>query len=573
MIVDRRLLRSARSGRWLLLLAVGLGWAAGIFTILQASALSRVVTGVFLESQTTQTLLPWMVGLLGIFAARGLCQLGSEIAAHHASVRIRQGLRQALVEHILALGPAYTQGEQTGEQATAVLQGVDELDAYFSQYLPQLALSALVPVSVLVIAFPLDWLSALVMLLTAPLIPLFMALIGQASAAVTRRQFTGLGRMSAFLLDTIQGLATLKLLNQSAAQAERIAQVSERYRKATLTVLRVAFLSALILELVGTLSTAVIAVQIGLRLLDGGLAFEQAFFILLLAPEFYLPLRLLGLRFHAAETGRAAARRIFEVLAVPKPPGGTLAEIPAGGLRVDFEGVGFGYPNRPEAVLEDVTFTLYPGQVTALVGFSGAGKSTIASLLMAFIRPQVGRIRVNGVDLASVAGEAWREKVAWMPQQAYIFEGSIAENLRIADGAADLHRLEQAARRAHLDGYVHSLPKGYDTLLGEGGAGMSGGQAQRLGLARAFLADAPLLVADEPTAWLDVELADALAQSLRELSAGRTVLVIAHRPETIRKADWVVVVEAGRVVEQGRPAELVSRGGWLARLLGEGGPV
>ncbi len=320
MIFDRELFAQTQSSRGFLALAVASGWVGGVFTILQAGVISRVITAVFLEKQTLTVLLPWMGGLLVIFIAKSLLQFGGEMAAHQVSMSVRLSLRRMLLKHIFALGPAYTQGEQTGEQAAAALQGVDGLDAYFSQYLPQVVLAALVPLTVLVLAFPIDWLSGLVLLLTAPLIPLFMVLIGQASAAVTRQQFTALGRMSAFLLDTIQGLTTLKLLNQSAAQTGRIAQVSERYRHATMGVLRVAFLSALVLELVGTVSTAVIAVQIGLRLLAGGLAFEQAFFILILAPEFYLPLRLLGLRFHAAETGRAAAQRIFEVLSLPLPP-------------------------------------------------------------------------------------------------------------------------------------------------------------------------------------------------------------------------------------------------------------
>lgn len=571
MIFDHALFEQAKGGRGYLILAAAAGWGAGLFTILQAAVISRVITAVFLENQGLTELLPWMGGLLFVLVARSLAQMGSEMLAHQASTHIRLRLRRVLMEHILALGPGFTQGEQSGEQAAAVLQGVDELDAYFSQYLPQVALAGIIPLSVLIIAFPMDWLSALVLLLTAPLIPIFMVLIGQASAAVTRRQFTALGRMSAFLLDTIQGLTTLKLLNQSAAQTERIARVAENYRVATMRVLRVAFLSALVLELVGTLSTAVIAVQTGLRLLEGGIAFEQAFFILLLAPEFYLPLRLMGLRFHAAETGRSAAQRIFQVLAIPAPAAAHASHnLESGSIRVAFEGVSFSYPDRREAALQQVAFWLHPGKVTALVGASGSGKSTIASLLMGFIRPDSGTIKVNSANLSDIPLEDWRAKVAWMPQRAFLFEGTIADNLRLGSPDATTEQIERAARQAHLADFIHSLPEGYAARLGEGGLGLSGGQAQRVALARAFLADTPLLVVDEPTNWLDPELEDALSQSLFELSANRTVLWIAHRLESVKRADWVVVLDAGRVVEQGTPEGLLRQGGAFARLLAEG---
>lgn len=568
MIFDRRLFSKIQSSRGFFLLAVIFGWLAGIAVVIQAGVLSRVITAVFLEGKFITELVSWLVGLLGIFINRSLLGLGSEMTAHLASTRIRSHLRRDLVEHIFALGPAYSQGEETGEQVSAAVQGVDQLDAYFSQYIPQLILAGLIPLSVLLVAFPIDWLSGLILLLTAPLIPIFMVLIGQATSSLSRKQFKALGRMSAFLLDTIQGLTTLKLLNQSKAQSRRIAQVSERYYHATMDVLRVAFLSALVLELVGTLSTALIAVQIGLRLLEGGLAFEQAFFVLLLAPEFYLPLRLLGLRFHAAETGRAAAQRIFEIMAIPLPKvEDTPVQIPDGELTISFDKVGFKYPDRSESALEEVTFSLKPGQLTAVVGASGVGKSTLVHLLELFIQPQQGSITVNGMNLAAFSAQTWREKLSWLPQEPHLFVGSIADNLRIAKVGASATEIITAARMAHLDEFIQSLPEGYQTRVGEGGLGLSGGQAQRLGLARAFLAHAPVLVVDEPTAWLDPDLEDALNASLVQLSKERTVMVIAHRLPTIVNADWVVVLADGRVIEQGSVQDLIENGKSLPDLL------
>ena len=320
---DRRLLTYARRERLDLVLTVTLGALSGVLIVLAARVLAAVVNGVFLGGLALADVWPLLVALAAIAVARGVLLWAGDVTANRVATRVKTDLRERLTAHLLALGPAYTRGERTGELVNTAVEGIEALDAYFSQYLPQLALAVLIPVTFLLVVFPLDPLSGLVLLLTAPLIPVFMILIGSLADSLTRQQWTALSRMSAHFLDVLQGLTTLKLFNRSREQIAVIAEISDRYRDTTLGVLRVAFLSALVLEMVGTLSTAVIAVEIGLRVLYGRLAFEQAFFVLILAPEFYLPLRLLGTRFHAGIAGVTAARRVFEVLETPVGDGAT----------------------------------------------------------------------------------------------------------------------------------------------------------------------------------------------------------------------------------------------------------
>lgn len=575
MNLDLRLLRQASAARTAFLGAVFFGLLGGLLAVLQARGLSRVVAGVFLNHLTLVEVFPSLKWLLGIILLRAAAGFAGELAAGATAVRVKANLREMLLRRLFELGPAYTQGEHSGELTTTVVEGIEALDAYFSQYLPQLALAALIPFIILLAVFPMDLLSGVVLLATAPLIPVFMILIGQGAKALTMRQWSTLQRMSAHFLDTLQGLTTLKMLNRSRSQAESIRQVSERYREATLNVLRLTFLSALVLEMVGTLSVAVIAVQIGLRLLYGQLGFEEAFFILVIAPDFYLPLRALGMRFHAGASGVAAARRIFEVLdapasATPKP----LQELAGRGVyqlappfELAFDGVHYTYPNRSEAAVEAITFKIRSGQRVALVGQSGSGKSTLIRLLLRFVEPQRGRILLNGAPITSIPVDSWRSQAAWVPQQPYLFTGTVLDNIRLGNPDAPLQAVRRAAQLANLDGFVRSLPGGYDTEIGERGARLSSGQAQRLALARAFLKNAPLLIMDEPTAHLDPEQEDALREALYHLSQGRTVVTIAHRLETLRHADWILVLHRGRVVEAGTHAELLSRKGYYSFLM------
>jgi ATP-binding cassette subfamily C protein CydD len=572
MNTHRWLFQWALKTRNALIIIVTAGMLGGILTVLQARQLSQIVARVFLSHETLTGVRDGLVWLLLVILLRSLFSFIADYSAGRMAVQLKIKLREALFDHLLALGPSFTQGEQTGELANAALQGVESLDAYFSQYLPQIALAVLVPVIVLATVFPLDLLTALVLVLTAPLIPIFMVLIGKRSEELTKHQFSALSRMSAQFLDMLQGLTTLKQFNRSRQQAEKVASVSQQYAATTMDVLRVTFLSAFALELIATLSTAVVAVQIGLRLLYGGLEFEQAFFILIITPEFYLALRMLGTRYHAGMTGVNAARRIAEVLDIPLPD----ANINSGGkllpeldrpYTLEFHQVGFSYPARNTLALDRVSFRFQSGQQIALVGASGSGKSTVVQLLLRFYAPRSGEILLNGTPLEQYDLEMWRNQVAWVSQTPHIFHASIAENLKLANPSASEAELWRALERAELADFVRSLPDGLETAAGEQGARLSGGQAQRLALARAFLKNAPFLILDEPTAHLDPEQETRLEDITRRLCQGRTVLVVAHRLRTIQNADQILVMDGGSVVEAGTHTGLMAQQGTYASLV------
>lgn len=599
--LDKRLLRQAHLTRGALLLTVLLGFAAGVLTVLQARFVSLTVAGVFLDGHSLAQVSGLLRLLLGVILLRAGLAWGSEVSAHAVAGRVKSSLRAQAFDRLLQLGPAYTRGERSGELASTLTEGIEALDAYFSQYLPQLALAALVPLTILALVFPLDPVSGVVLLLTAPLIPIFMVLIGNLAAGLTRRQWRSLSRMSAYFLDLLQGLATLKALGRSRAQVQVLGQVSDNFRRTTLGVLRVTFLSALVLELVATLSTAVVAVQVGLRLLYGWLSFEQAFFVLLLAPEFYQPLRTLGARFHAGMAGLAAAQRIFQILEHDAPElssvQGTASKPEARAVKdshgldkldqrweagpdnLDQRSAGrsaqptlhlidlhYAYADDRPA-LRGLSLTIEPGQKVALVGPSGGGKSTVAALLLGFIRPQSGGIILEGRPLDDFDLSAWRDQIAWVPQNPYLFHDTVEANLRIARPESTRAEIEAAARLAHADSFIQSLPDGYATVIGERGARLSGGQAQRIALARAFLKNAPFLILDEPTANLDPQNEAQLGEALDRLLAGRTALIIAHRLNTVARADRIYVLSEGRVVEQGRHADLLACGGLYHRLV------
>ena len=578
---SRRLLNFARSSGIALTLTILLGWIGGVLTILQAWYLASIVNAVFLKGATLNALWLPLGILLAVVAGKALSIWGAEVSANAVAQRVKSDLRGRLLEHLTALGPAFTQGERTGELATAAVEGVEALDAYFSQYLPQLVLAASIPLTILILIFPIDILTGAVFLLTAPLVPFFMIMIGRNAEALTGRQFASLSRLSAHFYDVLQGLTTLKALGQAKSQAKVIADVSERYRDMTLQVLRITFLSALALELLTTLSTAIVAVEIGIRLLYGQMEFLPAFFILVVAPDFYLPLRQLGLKYHAGMSGSSAAKRIFTILDTPLPAHARInttqqpqpLAVPANPLRfeINFEKITYQYPERDTPALREVSFQIKPGQITALVGASGAGKSTIASLLLRFIDPAAGLIRVDGQPLATFPVEWWRSQVAWVPQNPYLFNDSLAANLRLANPDASETELITACQQAGLMDFIASLPRGFESVIGERGARLSGGQAQRLALARAFLKTANFLLLDEPTSSLDPGLEAELRGSVQNLLRGRTALVIAHRLSTVYQAGQILVLENGRVIETGQHAALVARGGLYAALVGTRG--
>jgi len=569
--MHRRLLALTRDTRLPLFSTILTGVLAGLLTIWQAWLLSTTIQQVYLDQHTLQQVWKLMLLMLAAIAGRALLTWLNEISANAVAVRIKTNLRERLFAHILKLGPAYSRGQRTGELTTAAVEGIEALDAYYSQYLPQLVITALVPLSILMVAFPLDLLSGTIFLVTAPLIPFFMIMIGRGAEIVTRRQYEALRLLSAHFLDSLQGLTTLKLFGQSKAQASSIAQTSEQYRDATLGVLRVTFLSALTLELLATLSTAIIAVEIGFRLLYGRMDFQPALFLLVLAPEFYMPLRALAARFHAGMAGATAARRIFEILDIPVPSRGIRRTPPAedtrsGILELRLEKVSFTYPQESTPALQDINCSFPCGRHIALVGKTGAGKSTLINLLLGFIHPKSGRVITSYEHLVTDHSPSI-DSIAWVPQRPHLFHDTIAANIRLGRADATQEDVAQAAISARLGDFIESLPGKYATVIGEGGARLSSGQAQRLAIARAFLKDAPILILDEPTSSLDPETEALLEESTRALMRGRTVITIAHRLNTIFQADSIIVLDGGRIIEQGTHRELLANRGLYAALI------
>ena len=565
-----RLLALTRDSRAALLLTILSGFLLGLLTISQAYLVSSTVDGVFLKGQTLTEVSRWLSFILIIIAGRGILTWINEVSANVVAVKIKSDLRDRLFNHILNLGPAYTRGQRTGELTTAAVEGIEALDAYYSQYLPQLIITALVPISILLVVFPLDFLSGVVMLVTAPLIPFFMIMIGKGAEIVTGRQYQTLSRLSAHFLDSLQGLTTLKLFGQSKAHAKNIAQVSNQFRDTTLNVLKITFLSALALELLATLSTAVIAVEIGLRLLYARMEFREAFFLLILAPEFYLPLRMLGARFHAGMAGTTAAKRIFEILETPVPTAQTNTDTPISDSQltnIEFSSITYAYPEEITPALSDINLQIKAGQHIALVGPSGAGKTTLANLLLRFAESTSGKITINDQRLSDISIDSWREQIAWVPQKPYLFNDTISANVRLGKSSATDEEIIEATKAAHLHEFIETLPEQYETVIGESGARLSGGQAQRLALARAFLKNAPILILDEPTSSLDPETESLLEESTHRLMHGRTVITIAHRLNTVFNADQIIVLDKGCIIEQGTHHELLTKNGKYAEMV------
>jgi len=541
--IDPRLLRYARATRFFMAAVVALGLLGAALVIAQAMLVAEVVVGGFEDGLSAAALRTPLLLLTAVALGRALVAWLTELAAHRASSAVKSELRGRLLERASSLGPEWLSGQRTGSLIALATRGVDALDDYFSRYLPQLGLAVVVPVAVLARIVTEDWVSAAIIVVTLPLIPLFMILIGWATQSRMDRQWRLLSRLSGHFLDVVAGLPTLKVFGRAKAQAESIRSITSQYRRATLKTLRIAFLSSFALELLATLSVALVAVTIGMRLVHGELDLYTGLVVLILAPEAYLPIRQVGAQYHAAAEGLSAAEEIFEVLETEPTAGGS-EEVPQS-LRLELDGVTVRRQGRAEPSLDTASLVVEPGETVALVGPSGIGKSTLLDVVLGFTVPDEGRIRVGGTDLSALSPDRWREQIAWVPQRPHLFAGTIAENVRLARPDADDAAVMAALREAGAGDFVDALPDGAGTPLGEDGAGLSAGQRQRVALARAFLADRPLLLLDEPTASLDGETEAGIVDAVRRLAAGRTVLLVVHRPALLPVADRVVALAPG----------------------------
>ncbi|GAB7050003.1 thiol reductant ABC exporter subunit CydD [Catenuloplanes indicus] len=542
---DPRLLRRVPATRRHLALLGLFGVAAGILIISQATALAAALTAAW-QGRLDTTALAAFVAVIVLRA--GLTWAQGVVAARSAAT-VKAALRTELLGAVGARGPGWLGGQRAGEIATLAGRGLDALDNYFTGYLPQLIMGVTVPVAVLSRLVFVDLTAAVTIAATLPLIPVFGALLGWQAQAATERQWRRLSMLGGHFLDMVAGLPTLRVFGRARAQVEVVRRMADGHRIATMKTLRIAFLSALALELVATLSVALVAVPVGLRVLDGALTLQVALLLLLLAPEAYLPLRAAGARFHASMEGLTALDAAFTLSAAPAPAAVTATHpAPAGFREIRFEDVTVAYDRT--VALRNVSLTVAAGDRIAIVGPSGAGKSTLLALLLGFVTPASGRVLVDGVDLATVDPEQWRRRIAWVPQQAHLFATTMAGNIRLGAPDATDADVAAAANAALLDDVLAGLPAGLHTRLGERGHGLSSGQRQRVALARAFLrADAPLLLLDEPTARLDGGSEAAVLDASRRLVTGRTALLVAHRPALLAEAGRIIRIEDGHLTE------------------------
>jgi ATP-binding cassette subfamily C protein CydD len=546
---DPRLLRRVPAVRRHFAALAMLGVLAGALIIGQATALATLLAAAA-HGRLDRTALAAFVIAAALRAGQAWAQ---GVVAARAAATVKAELRGQLLAAVGRSGPTWLSGQRAGEIATLTGRGLDALDPYFTGYLPQLVLTVTVPVAVLARLVFADWSSALIIALTLPLIPIFAALVGWQAQAATQRQWQRLSLLGGHFLDMVTGLSTLRAFGRARAQVETVRRMADGHRVATMKTLRIAFLSALVLELVATISVALVAVPIGLRLLDGGLTLATALLVLLLAPEAYLPLRAAGARFHASMEGLTALNHAFELLdQVPAPAMEAPAGVALGTGSIRLDGVSVAYDRT--VALTDVSLEISPGERVAVIGPSGAGKSTLLALLLGFLTPTSGRVLIGDVDLASVDLARWRSQIAWVPQRPHLFATSLAENIRLGHPEASDEAVAAAVRAAHLDEVVAQLPEGLETVLGERGYGLSSGQRQRVALARAFLRDAPLVLLDEPTARLDGASEEAVLDATRRLLTGRTAVLVAHRPALLTNVDRVLRVDGGRVTELPLPA-------------------
>jgi ATP-binding cassette subfamily C protein CydD len=567
--MNRMLFQHSKYASGFVLLTILLGVMGVGVTIAQLVFLSKVVNSVFLEHGTLAQVGPLLLLLLGLIVVRAALTWLREVTAQQAAIRVKSALRLRLFAHLLQLGPGYSKSESTGELVATASEGIERLDAYVSRYLPQIALSVLVPLMIAAYIFPIDWISAALLLVTAPIIPLLMFLVGSYAEKHIQRQWLALSRMSASFLDAVQGLPTLKMFGRSGAAGERVARLSSTFGERTLKVLRVAFLSGMVLEFMASAAIGLVAVILGVRLIDNNITFESAFLVLLLTPEFYRPLRELGVARHAGMEGKASAKRIIEILETPLPVQevATSRKPLVNPLTITCADVTYTYPGSERSALSGVDLTLPAGSCTALVGRSGAGKSTLVNLLLRFMDAQDGSITVNDIPLSALPIETWREYIALVPQRPYLFYGNVLANIRMARPSASAQEIIEAAELAGAAEFINQLPRGYETEIGERGARLSAGQAQRIAIARAFLKDAPLLILDEPTSSLDPKSEMLIRQALERLMHNRTVLVIAHRYNTIASAEQIAIMEHGKIVEIGKPERLLQQDGSYTQLM------
>lgn len=531
-----------REARPWLGLAIAAGLLSAVLLIVQSMCLAQIVQGAFIEKLQRSALLPLLWLLLAMIVVRAVLAWAKEVAGVRASLKIRQRLRAEILQTLSSQGPVLAKSRATGAWVSAMVEQVEGLNSFYAAYLPQMWLAVLIPLIIVAVVFSLNWVAGLILLITAPLIPIFMALVGMGAASINQSNFQRLAKMSGQFLDVLQGLTTLKLFYRSREQVETLRTVSDAYRQTTMQALKVAFLSSGVLELFSSMAIALLATYLGLSLLGDihlgrPITLYSGLLILLLAPEFFMPLRELGTHYHARAQALGAAEELMPVLEAANAAVATgQAPVPEW-QAIHYRAVGFSYPKSTALVLQHFNLSVQRGEKLAIVGPSGVGKSTLVHLLLRFLEPSAGSITLDQQALSEIELGAWRAQIAWVSQSVALFQGSLRDNVLLARPTATEAELQQALSAAQLSEWIAQLPQGLATMIGEQNLGVSGGQAQRIALARAYLKQAPIWVLDEPTASLDANTEQAVLAALVQEASGKTLIVVTHREAVWQQMD------------------------------------
>lgn len=523
---------------------------AAIGLIYQQRLVAFFVNAIIFLDVSTENLKIILFIILCIILIRTVLYFFSEITAKRISKNVKKELRQRVVKQLIENNYLNL---HTGEVIHLMLTKVEALEDYFSKFLPQVFLSIFIPLFIIIFVFPIDFITAVIFFITAPLIPFFMVLIGKYGEKITKKQWQSLNRLTIFFLDSIRGIKTILQFNQKKDHLIRIEKANKDFVKKTMSVLRITFLSAFVLELVSTLSIAIVAVEIGLRLLYSQISFEQAFFIILIAPEFYLPLRNLGLRFHAAINGVDAYKEIATFILNEKITSTTKENNYFENVikKVDFENVSFKYPKSENDILENFSYVFEAGHSYAIVGPNGAGKTTLVSLLLGFLRPQSGSIRINDLNTAEMDQQSLYKHIGWLPANPAIFQGSIFENIAIANPQLTIEKAIDLLKLVDLEQFIESLPQNLNTEIQEHGISLSSGQKQKIGLLRIFARDCSLILCDEPTASLDQNSKKMVLKLFDEIKKNKIIIMVAHDLITAKSADKILFLDPGSQITSG----------------------
>ena len=557
--------QSKLAKKWLAL-SVGLGFLSSLFLIAQAALLADILHKLIIEQTDKYELLPQFIAIFAIVGIRAACSWGREVAGYRCGEHIRIHIRQLILNKLQELGPAYIKGKPAGSWATLLLEQVEDMQDFFSRYLPQMSLSVMIPFVILIVVFPQNWVAGLIFLLTAPLVPLFMALVGMGAADANRRNFKALQRLSGHFYDRLQSMTTIRLFDKTAQETKHLHNASEIFRKRTMEVLRLAFLSSAVLEFFTSISIALVAVYFGFTYI-GELNFGNygitvtlftGLFILILAPEFYQPLRDLGTFYHAKAQAVGAAESIVEFLAIDtntqtngdkKVSQSTTLDIEVTDLIVN--------SHDGKALLGPISFHLHESSQTALVGPSGAGKTSLINALLGFL-PYQGSIKINGIELSKLNKKEWYQEINWVGQNPTLVHGTIEENITLGKQSISKEQLDSVSKQAFANEFIDEL--GYQHQISDRSGGLSVGQAQRLALARALLQQGRLWILDEPTASLDAKSEQLVMQSLSLATQGLTTLMITHRLDQLYAMDTILVMDKGQVVQSGSFDEIKDSG-------------